>query len=150
MRTLICTLYVICLPAWASQSGFIEKRPYSSGAAVIVSAAGGEYVHGDQTRDARVRSAPILVQAPVRQSYSLYTSEEQGVLFAYVDRERARLVKKPTAVRSASTGRQRWEKLDWPKVVLRGDDICVPTLESSNAPDWRSHLLCHRVEGEQQ
>jgi hypothetical protein len=38
-------------------------------------------------------------------------------------------------------------KFEWPKVVVRADEICVPELASSDAADWRDHLVCHREGG---
>ena len=34
----------------------------------------------------------------------------------------------------------------WPKVVVRGAEICVPVLEKSEAEDWKDHLTCYKRE----
>lgn len=142
MRT--CTLFfaMACLPAAASPTGFAERGRYAGGAAIIEPAYGGEYVHADQWHDRRVRTGALLLQVPVRQTYVFFSVEEEEALLNFRDQQRAAA----DATRAASPVKPRSRPtmaIAWPKVVLRGDEICVPQLSSSEANDWRDHLVCH-------
>lgn len=139
-------LSILCLPVFAAPTGFAERGRYGSGAAVIEPAVGGEYVDGEQQSDRRVRTVPILLQVPQRQTYAFFSVEEEQALLRYRDQRFAARVKtQVVAARKRhveSTGR-----FDWPKVVVRANEICVPELASSDAADWRDHLVCHRDGG---
>lgn len=134
-----------CPPAVATPTGFVERPRVVSGAAIVESAVGGEYAYADQLRDARVRTRPFLARAPVRQSYVFFSAEEEQALLRYHGEQLAKHASQRLAAirkRPASTG----QKLNWPRVVVRPGEICVPELAKSEAPDWREHLVCHGAE----
>jgi len=131
-----------CLPAAASPTAFAERSRFASGAAIIEPAYGGEYIDAVQWRDSRVRTGALLLQAPLRQTYVFFSIEEEQALLNFRDQQRAAAA----AIHGPASIKRRTPPtvaVAWPKVVLRGDEICVPQLSSSEANDWRDHLVCH-------
>jgi hypothetical protein len=143
MKPIVLVFSMFCVPALAAPTGFAERARYGSGAAIIEPAVGGEYVHAQQLGDARMRTRPVLTAVPVRQSYVFFSAEEEQALLRYRDQQLASLLKERLVVARKRHYRATG-KLDWPKVVVRADEICVPELASSEAADWRDHLVCHR------
>jgi len=139
-------LSILCVPVFAAPTGFAERGRYGSGAAIIEPTLGGEYVDGEQQPDRRVRTVPILLQAPRRQAYAFFSVEEEQALLRYRDQQLAARVKADLVV-ARKRHVQATGKFEWPKVVVRADEICVPELASSDAADWRDHLVCHREGG---
>jgi hypothetical protein len=142
MQPLTAVLLLLCAPALAAPGGFAQRPPYASGAAVLEPAAGGEYVHGRPLSDARVRTRAVLAMPPERQVYTFFSAEEEQALLAYRDLQRARLSGQRVVVACAAHGRPH-RGLDWPKVIVRAGQTCVPELASSESADWREHLVCH-------
>jgi hypothetical protein len=143
MTRLLLPLCVLCLPAVAGPTAFVERAPYASGAAVIEPADGGEYVNVPAAPDRRIRSRAMLAAAPERQTYLFFSSQEEAELLNYRNRMFAEQVR-ATVTAARKRHYARTGKLDWPKVVVHTDEICVPELASSDAADWREHLVCHR------
>jgi len=143
MRLSAFLLSMLCVPVLGAPTGFAERGRYGSGAAIIEPAFGGEYVVGSQQPDRRVRTVPILLQAPQRQSYVFFSVEEEQALLNYRDQQLAARLK-THVVASRKQHVLATARFDWPKVVVRAGEICVPELASSDAVDWRDHLVCHR------
>lgn len=143
MRLSAFLLSMVCVPVLAAPTGFAERGRYGSGAAIIEPAYGGEYVVGLQQPDRRVRTMPMLVGVPQRQTYVFFSVEEEQALLNYRDQQLAARLK-TQVVTSRKRHVRATAKFDWPKVVVRADEICVPELASSDAVDWRDHLVCHR------
>ncbi len=146
MRLSAFFLSMVCMPALAAPTSFAERGRYGSGAAIIEPAYGGEYVVGSPQADRRVRAMPMLVQAPQRQAYVFFSVEEEQALLNYRDQQLAARLK-THVVASRKRHVRATASFDWPKVVVRTDEICVPELASSDAVDWRDHLVCHREGG---
>lgn len=148
MKSVALIISFVCLPVVAEPARFVERAPYASGAAVIEPAAGGEYIYGEPVPDGRLRTRPVLASAPQRQTWTFFSAEEEAALLAYRDQTLAQQLK-----RHVVAARQRHHRatgtLDWPKVVVRASEICVPELASSDATDWRDHLVCHAAGGMQ-
>jgi len=143
MKTLVFALAVLCGQALAAPTGFAERARFGSGAAIVEPAAGGEYVHGRQVADSRVRTTPVLVQVPQRQAYVFFSPEEELALLNFRDQQLAVRIKE-RVVASRQRHHRATANFNWPKVVVRAEEICVPELASSEAADWRDHLVCHR------
>lgn len=137
---------VLCMPVIAAPTSFVERSRYGSGAAIIEPAYGGEYAVGSPQSDRRGRVMPMLVQAPQRQAYAFFSVEEEQALLNYRDQQLAARLK-THVVASRKRHVRATASFDWPKVVVRADEICVPELTSSDAVDWRDHLVCHRAGG---
>jgi hypothetical protein len=142
MKPIALVFSLLGLPALAAPIGFAERAPYASGAAIVEPPAGGEYIHAPQLADARARTRPILTAPALRQTYVFFSTEEEQALLRYRDQQLASLLQQRLVAarkrRDGASGR-----LDWPKVVVRADEICVPELASSESADWRDHLVCH-------
>lgn len=141
MKPLVLAFSLLCMPVFAAPTGFAERARYASGAAIIEPAAGGEYVHAEQPADARVRTGPLLTTRPERQNYVFFSAEEEQALLRYRDQQLASLLKQ-RLVAARKRHYRATGKLDWPKVIVRADAICVPDLASSESADWRDHVVC--------
>lgn len=142
MKPIGLVVTLLCLPALAAPTGFAERARYASGAAIIEPAAGGEYIYAQQQVDARVRTRPVLISSPERQTYAFFSAEEEQALLRYRDQQQASL-RKQRLVAARKRHYRASGRLDWPKVIVRADEICVPELASSESLDWRDHLVCH-------
>lgn len=142
MKPMVLVFPLLCGAALAAPGGFAERTRYTSGAAIVEPSAGGEYVYARQLADTRMRTRPLLTASPQRQTYVFFSAEEEQALLRYRDQQLAGLLKERlVAARKRhyfATG-----TLDWPKVIARADEICVPELASSESADWRDHLVCH-------
>jgi hypothetical protein len=147
MKYLAFLLSMLCVsPAIGAPSGFVERGRYGSGSATIEPAVGGEYVYGEQANDARRPARAVLIGTAERQLYVFFSDQEEQALLNYRDRQLAKQLRVRTASAHAHPHRATMS-LHWPKVVVCGDQICVPELASSEAADWRDHLVCHREGG---
>jgi hypothetical protein len=144
MRRLAFLLLPICLPAIAEPTGFAERGLYASGAANVEPAYGGEFVFGTRPFDGRRQTQAVLIGTPQRQIYTFFSSQEEVALLDYRNKELAKRASAERAV-TVQLHRKAAPKIDWPKVVVRGDDVCVPTLIHAEAADWRDHLVCQRI-----
>jgi hypothetical protein len=101
---------------------------------------GGEYVYSQgESSDGRTAQRFVLGK-PVRTEFSLFSAKEEEALWALrQERIQASQVSVP-AHRATHTPRRL--ALDWPKVVVEGNTTCVPEAAFSEAPDWKSHLVC--------
>lgn len=141
MQQLVLVLTVLSLPVGAAPTAFVERGVYGSGSANIETTAGGEYVYARPIPDQRMPAGPLLLQTPTRESYAFFSLAEELALLNYRDQQlAARARKRPVAAPGRA---RRVTRLDWPKVVIVGQQVCVPELASSEAADWRDHLVCH-------
>lgn len=146
MRLSALSLSILCFPVCAVPTSFAERSVYGSGAAIIEPAYGGEYVVGLPQPDRRVKALPVIVQAPQRETYVFFSVEEERALLTYRDQQMAaRVMARVVASRKRHV--RATANFDWPKVVVREEEICVPELANSDAMDWRDHLVCHRKGG---
>jgi hypothetical protein len=146
MKMLVLIISTLSLPALAGPIGYAERERYVSGAATIEPAAGGEYVYAAPTFDSRTRTRAVLIGSAQRQSYALFSAEEEEALLHYRDQQLASQLKERVVVARVRHYRATG-LIDWPKVVVRAQEICVPALASSEALDWREHQVCHRDRG---
>jgi hypothetical protein len=126
-----------------SETHFSRSVPHGSGAANVAPANGGEYVYGGGTADARTKSAALLVGKPLRTDFSFISPAEEEAFVRMLGDRRAAEVRGALNLARAKVAAKRKE-LVWPKVVLRGNEICVPELASSESVEWKEHLTCYR------
>lgn len=144
MKIAALVLTVVVVPALASPTSFVERGRYASGAAVVEPADGGEYVYLPLVADSRITTRPVLAAQPVRELYVFFSAQEEAAMLAFRDQQLAQRLKRQVVV----ARRKHFHasgSLNWPKVVVRVGDICVPELASSEATDWREHLVCHHA-----
>jgi hypothetical protein len=105
-------------------------------------------VHG--AREQTKQAAPIkvfMVGKPQRQDFVFLTAQEQEDLWNYRQKLREDMIKaalpKPVVVK---THKNAIATLNWPHVIVEGSKVCVPSLDYSEAVDWKDHLLCTYLE----
>lgn len=133
-------------PAQAQGTGssFVQQPWRDGGAAVISNPFGGEYVYSTKPRTDGRLVAAIALGERRRTDFTLFSAEEEEALWHLRDRQ---LHPEPVEPKPAIRAAKRVAKLtipsvEWPKVVVVGGKTCVPTLQFSDAPDWRDHLVC--------
>ncbi len=108
----------------------------------------GQYVYGEvddaHTQGKRITTnKPFLIGGIERKDYEFFSHQEEEALWLVLQDQIAamqpKLKRRANAVVSL-------KGIDWPRVVVRGDEICVPALKSANAEDWREHLTCVEVQ----
>lgn len=128
---------------------FITHGTRASGWTNIQPAVGGSYVHSKNKADEQPRTdETIMLGKPSRQYYDAFTASEQEAIWNYrhqqqVKLEQARLDEvRAVAASKAIAHKNAMMKLNWPRVVLRNGEVCVPSLDMSDSPDWKDYLLC--------
>lgn len=127
-----------------TESHFRPLGSFASGAANVAPAVGGEYVYGRTVADARPITPALLIGTPPRVDYTLLSPDEEEALVKMQDAQRLADVRRGLMAARAQYSAKR-PNLKWPKVVLRGREVCVPELASSEADDWKDHLTCYRL-----
>ena len=135
--------------AFAQQSSNFVKTPYlGAGSAVIEPSNGGTYVYGERMRDARIPSPAIMVSSPARIEFVLFSAQEESDLWSYkqsqLERSQQEEIDRLTKAQAQAQKQAniKYKSIKWPKVVLRGDSVCVPLVDFSESGDWRDHLTC--------
>ena len=129
--------------------GFVGREIYGSGVVNILPPADGEYELGTPNRTTG-RPEVFLMGKPARQDYVYFSAEEQEGLWRFreakLDEQR---IARERAMREAAHASARRKKpaarlagLDWPRVIVNGNEVCVPVLDYSDSDDWREHLTC--------
>lgn len=127
-----------------TESHFALRGPFASGAANVAPAVGGEYVYGRSPADTRPATPALLIGTPVRTDYTLLSPDEEEALVKMQDAQRSAEIRR-SLLTARGQYRAKRPNLQWPKVVLRGREVCVPELASSEAEDWKDHLTCYRL-----
>ena len=127
--------------AIATPTTFVAKQSTVGGAAIVEYSEAGEYVYASPKKDARPSTKPVLMGPVPRQTYRYFSRAEEQALLAFKNKKLAEQVKAQVIV-SRKKHVAKTNHYDWPKVVLVGDQICVPELASADATDWKEHLTC--------
>lgn len=148
-------LIIICWSFWAissiaqateSATPARFEKPSEKGAGwVNLRSSLGQYVYGEPEINRVKTSAsgkPFFIGVLERKDYEFYSYQEEEALWLVVQDQIEAMQPKPTG--KTKTNRAE-TKMTWPKVVIRGQEVCVPVLESANAEDWREHLTCTEV-----
>lgn len=121
---------------------FTAHAPYVSGAAVIDSPQGGDYVYSNRDTDDGRRPQRFMLGKAPRQNYDLFSEKEEAALWNTRD---AMLAPKRTmSARRAGYPAKRHvgSALNWPKVIVMGEKTCVPLSGFASSADWQKHLVC--------
>jgi hypothetical protein len=121
-------------------SRFAWQYGHEAGGSTLHNPYGGQYVYSQtDLPDGRLPQLLILGKA-VRDEYVLFSAQEEEALWKL--REQLLREREPAPpVRHHAEHRRRLA-LDWPKVVVDGDETCVPESAFADSADWRGHLLC--------
>ncbi|CAE6841851.1 hypothetical protein [Paraburkholderia aspalathi] len=121
---------------------FVAHGPYAAGAATVQPANGGVYVYSSKPVDDGRRSMRFMVGKPSRQTYDLFSAEEETALYQVRADKLAAIAAARNRARLRHVGFHAHPKLNWPKVVLVRDKTCVPQLPFASSADWKEHLVC--------
>lgn len=106
----------------------------------------GLYRYGP-TSDGRLRSKPFVIGTATRDDYQLFSWQEEEALW-YVLQEQLDQIEKSEPKKTRQIKAAFKERIDWPRVVLKGQStVCVPELLNAKQDNWRDHLLCTEVKG---
>lgn len=139
-------IFLICSSSLVqAQESYRLQQSFTSGAATFVNPYGGDYFYLPEIDDGRISVRPILVSRPPRE-YEYFSAEEEAALGRLYDELLEKKIKRRLiAERKAFLAKAR--SYQWPKVVIQGNEICVPELASSDAADWQEHLTCYVEKG---
>lgn len=125
-------------------ASYISSEGYSTGWVNVLQPQGGIYIYTPPKPDARITAKAFLIGRPERQTYQLFSAQEEEALWQLREEKGQTDVVAARNQKTKFTGHHRAQKLsfEWPKVVVRGSEICVPILDYSESSDWREHLTC--------
>ncbi|WP_152988914.1 hypothetical protein [Burkholderia pseudomallei] len=144
--TQIVLAMLVSTPVFALPStngvAFTAHGPYVSGAAVIDSPQGGDYVYSNRDIDDGRRPQRFMLGKAPRQNYDLFSEKEEAALWN--TREAMSAPKRATLSRRTGHHAKRHggSALNWPKVIVMGEKTCVPSSEFAASADWQKHLVC--------
>lgn len=127
-------------------ASYIRSSTYPAGWVNITTPQEGMHIYTQPTIDTRRKTQAFSVGRPERQTYSFFSAQEEEALWLL--REKKNLA---IAASLNESGPRRSlhhrhtlsaSSIGWPKVLVRGDEICVPMLEHSDSKDWAEHLKC--------
>jgi len=126
-------------------STFVLTKFGSVGWVNISSPEGGVYVYGDEPM-LHPKGAAFTLGKTQRFDYDFFSYQEEEALWLVREDQLKAIETQELGERLALRKRvHKSPQINWPKVVVRGNQVCVPLLESSEASDWKSHLTCTEV-----
>lgn len=140
IKTLLALL--IASQAVMAAEHFVFISEYSSGMGNVAPANGGQYIYGEGAPSYR-KDSPAYLTAPVKRvTWQFFSPEEEAALLNLRDQKlAAKLRARELAERKAYLAAVN--KIDWPKVVVNGNQVCVPELANSESTDWKDKLTCY-------
>ncbi len=129
--------------------GYVTQGSFNNGWVNLSPATGGIYVHGvkDQIKQPQIKV--LMVGKPSRQDFVYLSLQEQADIWKYRQEllESMRKVALPSAAVAAKTlHKKSIAGLDWPRVIVEGSQVCVPSFDYSDADNWKDHLVCTYLE----
>lgn len=140
--------YAKAEPSVTPNSEFIQKQSKQIGWTKYQYPLNGEYVYQTNSKDTRLQNKPILIDKPQRTQYEFMSAEEQAHLQQLqTDNENISSLESTAPINKTKHHHKHLKRvksnLKWPRIIVQDDDVCVPTLEFSEAEDWKDHLTCH-------
>lgn len=152
MKRIFLTIYVAisAVSATAHAAEFaaparFEKSSDRGAGWVNFSTPEGQFVYGEAEVNRVIgaaQSKPFFIGGLERKDYEFFSYQEEEALWLVMQDQIAAMQPKPKRKANPSLAAQH---MNWPKVVVRDSEVCVPVLESANAEDWREHLTCTEV-----
>lgn len=127
--------------ALAIDAYHLQIPVHSSGSGNIKYQDGGTYIYGQQN-DRRQKTQAVALEKSNRIDFELFTADEEEALTSMHDKI-LRDQLRDEQIRQRKAFIASAQKIDWPKVIRRDNQICVPVLASSEASDWKDHLTCY-------
>lgn len=145
-----------CAQEIGYNASYVAQSPSPAGTALLKPNLGGAYVYGPEVKDPRPTIPAFAVGNATRDSYVFFSAQEEEVLWAqqqkFLDeieneaasaqlsaQREAHLIAKSRRRKSPAPAPASF---DWPRVVINGPSICVPSLSFANSNEWREHLIC--------
>ncbi len=122
---------------------------FYNGVANIQFPNGGTYFYSDQVPSPNRISPPVVMGVVKRNSWQFFAPDEEEALLHLRDKKLAELAKKK-AISDRKAYLKQVSRYDWPKILLKDGQLCVPELASSEATDWKDHLICTHVDSSDQ
>ena len=147
--SLVAVLALLSIGSLSAQeldtSGYIKTDGQLAGWVNVIHPQGGIYIYTPPQPDARLKAQAFSVGRVERQTYQLFSAQEEEVLWNL--REKKNLAVSQTQELAGGSSKRRrpitiQRSLAWPKVIVRGVEVCVPVLAHSDANDWQDHLTC--------
>lgn len=130
--------------------GYVRQGSNASGWVNVSPATGGVYVYGANPQKYPTRPTQVfMVGKPLRQDFVYLTAQEQEGLWHFREAAREKLkidAIPPATVKPSHKSFVANLNLNWPRVVVEGNKVCVPGLSYSEASDWKDHLLCTNLD----
>lgn len=143
---LCCSLLALsgiaCAEETAAQAKFIDPSVWRSGWVNIASPE-GQYIYGNAA-STRGSMRAFTIGTEPRKSYEFFSHQEEEALWLVMQNQ-VEAMQLPARPKTASRARVATQKINWPRVVLRAGEVCVPVVEKSNSEDWKDHLICTEV-----
>ena len=133
--------------AMAESTSFVGIQKAVGGSAIVEFSDGGEYVYEAPQRDNRPSTKPFLTGQVPRQTYRYFSLAEEQALLAFKSKKLAAQVKSEV-VASRKKHVAKTQHFDWPRVVLKDNQVCVPELADADGSEWKEHLTCITEKGE--
>jgi hypothetical protein len=126
----------------AARSKFIDPSVGRSGWVNIASPE-GQYIYGHAT-SGRGWTRAFTIGSEPRKDYEFFSFQEEEALWL-VMQDQIDAMQPPQIHKKKGRARVDAQKINWPRVVLRDGEVCVPVVEKSDADDWKDHLTCTEV-----
>ncbi len=126
----------------AARTKFIDPSVGRSGW-VNIATPEGQYIYGNAT-SARGSMRAFTIGTEPRKSYEFFSHQEEEALWLVMQNQ-IEAMQPPPLRKTTSRARAAAQKINWPRVVLREGEVCVPVVEKSNSEDWKDHLICTEV-----
>lgn len=123
-------------------SSYMKSGGHSAGWVNVITPQGGIYIYTPPKPDSRIKTQAFSIGRAERQTYQLFSAQEEEALWNL--REKNNLAETEEVMGSSKRPRRTTIRptFAWPKVVVRGVEICVPVLDHSDSNDWQDHLTC--------
>ena len=118
---------------------------FFNGGANVQFPNGGTYFYSNEVPSPARPSTPVVMGAVKRTQWQFFAPDEEEALLQLKDKKLAELAKKK-AIADRKAYLKQVSRYDWPKILLKNGQLCVPELASSESKDWKDHLICTNVD----
>ena len=119
--------------------------PFYNGVANIQFPNGGTYFYSNTVPAPSWVGTPVVMGVIRRTQWQFFAPDEEEALLQLKDKKLAEIAKK-NAIADRKAYLKQVSRYDWPKILLKNGQLCVPELASSEAKDWKKHLICTNVD----
>lgn len=155
--TIACISVVIAIVnipfSYAESTGntnYIKQGQYGYGSINVEPVEGVEYVYGVDSRIIKNRETGVAVVGKRPNETEYRTASENKALW-FIERrnksnEQGEHSVNTTPRKTSASKRSSIPDVEWPKIIVTGNTICVPHHEQSETSEWRNALVCVDIE----